>query len=226
MIDLFQVSDMTLLVTDDDIFNLKIILRILEKNGYHTLSALNGYDCLLLAEKEQPDLILLDIRMPEMDGLEVCRRLKQNPATAEIPVIFVTGETNDDVLKEAFESGGADFVRKPVNRIELLSRVKSELTHQIFVRKLLEEEKFQGVIEMAGAVCHELNQPMQAISGYTELLMMDIDDQDPRYGRIEKIKTQVDRMGEITKKLMRITKYVTRGYLGSKKIIDIDKSSE
>ena len=86
-------------------------------------------------------------------------------------------------------------------------------------------EKLQSIIEMSGAVCHELNQPLQSISAYSELLMMDIDKENPSHEQIEKIKGQVDRMGEITKKLMRITKYETKGYLRGQ-IIDIDKASK
>lgn len=89
----------------------------------------------------------------------------------------------------------------------------------------LQKEKLQGVIEMAGAVCHELNQPMQVVSGYSELLMMGIKDDNPLYDKINRIKKQVDRMGDITKKLMGIAKYETKNYV-SGKIIDIDKAME
>ena len=77
---------------------------------------------------------------------------------------------------------------------------------------------------MAGAVCHELNQPLQVVSGNTELLLMDITEDNPLYGNIKTIKEQVHLMGEITKKLMKVTKYRTKDYLTSK-IIDIDKAS-
>ena len=89
----------------------------------------------------------------------------------------------------------------------------------------IQREKLQGVLEMSGAVCHELNQPLQSISTYSELLMMDIDTENPSYEQIKKIKGQVDRMGEITKKLMRVTKYETKDYLRGQ-IIDIDKASK
>jgi len=86
-------------------------------------------------------------------------------------------------------------------------------------------EKLQGIIEMSGAVCHELNQPLQSVSTYSELLMMDMDKENPSYEKIKEIKGQVDRMGKITKKLMHITKYETKGYLRGQ-IIDIDKASK
>jgi signal transduction histidine kinase len=96
-------------------------------------------------------------------------------------------------------------------------------------RKKVEEqrihgEKLKGVIEMAGAVCHELNQPLQAISGYSELLMMDLENDNPLYGQLNTIVGQINRMGELTSKLHKITKYETKDYLEGK-IIDIDRSA-
>lgn len=90
--------------------------------------------------------------------------------------------------------------------------------------ELRQHEKLQGVIEMAGAVCHELNQPLQSISGYSEIIMMDIEKDSPVYDKLATIKEQVDRMGETTKKLMKITKYKTKSYLSSS-IIDIDEAT-
>ncbi len=87
-----------------------------------------------------------------------------------------------------------------------------------------QKEKLQGVIELAGAVCHEMNQPMQAVSGYAELLLMDVTPVDRHYARLAAISKQVTRMGAITKKLMSITRYKTKGYL-SGQIIDIDQAA-
>lgn len=99
-----------------------------------------------------------------------------------------------------------------------------DVTHKKQAEKeRLQCEKLQGVIEMAGAVCHELNQPLQCISGYSDLLMMEINENDSKYKKIESIKQQVDRMGEINRKFMGVTRYETREYLEGK-IIDIDKA--
>ncbi|MCK5614962.1 PAS domain S-box protein [Candidatus Pacearchaeota archaeon] len=89
----------------------------------------------------------------------------------------------------------------------------------------LQKEKLQGIVELAGAVCHELNQPLQAISGISYLLMMDIDEDSPIYENIQAINKRVNKMGEITRKLMLVTQYKTKDYLKGK-IIDIDKASE
>ena len=91
--------------------------------------------------------------------------------------------------------------------------------------KRLELEKFKTAAETVGGVCHELNQPLQSISGNAELLMSDISESDPHYKKIHNIKVQVDKLGAITKKLMGISKFVTKDYSGGSKIIDIDASS-
>ena len=88
-----------------------------------------------------------------------------------------------------------------------------------------ESERMQGVLEMAGAVCHEMNQPLMAITGYLDLIAMDISSDDPLYERFAKVIEQNDRLGGITHRLMGITKYETKGYLQGQ-IIDIEKSSE
>ncbi len=97
-------------------------------------------------------------------------------------------------------------------------------------RKQLEEErlqreKLQGVIEMAGAACHELNQPLQVLLTYSQLLLYDLSEGSPLYGGIKKIKESTDRLGQITKRIMNITRYETKEYIEGSKIIDIDKAS-
>ena len=119
-----------ILIVDDCTENLKILARILRPH-FTTVFAKNGPDALQIALSENPPyLVLLDILMPGMDGFRVCRKLKQNGQTRNIPVIFVTGKTDDETLEKAFECGGSDYVRKPVNRVELLSRIKSVLTRK------------------------------------------------------------------------------------------------
>ena len=220
-----EVSKNKLLVVDDVPVNIRILEKILEPY-YRVSSATNGSDALEIAGSDNsPDLILLDIMMPVFNGYEVCKALRQNPRPRNIPVILVTANTDDETLREAFESGGTDYVRKPVKRIELLARIEAALKQQSLTRRLLEEEKLRGVLEMAGAVCHELNQPLQAVSGYADLLMMDRSEGDFTREALKNIKGEISKMGRITEKLMRITRYETREYLANRKIIDIDRAS-
>ena len=225
MPELIDVSGKTILITDDNPVNIKLITGILTKNLYQTASAINGRECLEAAKNLSPDLILLDIMMPETSGIEVCKMLRHNKDTQNIPVIFVTADTDNATLKAAFEAGGTDYVCKPINNIELLARIKSALIQRELTKKLLLDEKLQGILETAGAICHELNQPLQYLSGSSELILMNLTDDSPVFKDISKMKQQIEKMGKITKKLMGITSYETRSYAGNKKILDIHKSS-
>jgi len=226
MQNVIDVSGSTLLLVDDSPVSSLLVSLILKKHSdYCTVRVWDGQACIKKAKEVKPDLILLDIQMPEMNGIEVCKALRKDEQTYDIPVIFVTASTDNETLKEAFESGGNDYVRKPVNKIELLARIKSVLIHKKMKKKLMEEEKLKGVLEMAGGICHELNQPMQVVSGYSELLLMDMGKDNSAYPYIKMIKKQTDEMGSITRKLMRITEYETHEYIEGSRIIDIDKAS-
>jgi CheY-like chemotaxis protein len=212
-----------ILVVDDDAITRGIIIKLLNSANYDIHEAANGRLCLDTVEEVMPHLILMDIIMPVMDGIETCRQLKSNPATQHIPVIFVTASTDDDTLAEAFRMGGGDYVRKPVNRLELLARVRSALNHQLALQKLADEEKLKGVLETAGGVCHELNQPLQYVLGAVQILMMDIPPEDPIHQRLDTIRAHVEDMGDITRRLAKITQYRSRKYAGGQYIIDISQ---
>ncbi len=214
-----------ILIVDDTAMVAEILKKTVERH-YAVTTAANGKEALeIVSSEEIPDLILMDIVMPEMNGYELCRILKAGGETADIPVIFVTSDTDDRTLEKAFEAGGADYVRKPAKKVELLARIKSVLRQQRLTRELLQKEKLKGVLEMAGSVCHELNQPMQIISGYSEMIMMDVPEDSPVYDDIAIVKEQIELMGKITRKLMGITRYRTRKYMGKRDIIDIDLAS-
>ena len=226
MPDIMDVSKSTVFIVDDSPVTTKIISRMLKKNSdYYSVKIWDGPECIKKAKEVKPDLILLDIQMPGMNGIEVCKVLRKDEQTHDIPVIFVTANTDNETLKEAFESGGTDYVRKPVNKIELLARIKSVLIQKKLEKRLMEKEKLNGVLEMAGGICHDLNQPMQVVSGYSELLLMDMGKENLAYPYIKMIKEQIDEMGSITRKLMRITKYETKDYTEGSIIIDIDKAA-
>lgn len=215
-----------ILLVDDDPINIKIMKSMIEDAGYRTQSASSGLQCVDAVQQLKPDLVLMDIKMPGMSGIDACREIKQQEGGKDTIVIFVTANTDDATLREAFSSGGTDYVCKPINRIEMLARVKSALDQKIAARRAAEEKKFEAVLATAGGVCHELNQPLQYVMGSVQLLLMDMEQNDPLYEPLEKIRKQVERMGAITRKLMEITKYKTRDYIGGKTIIDIDRSTE
>ncbi|MEA3353348.1 MAG: diguanylate cyclase [Campylobacterota bacterium] len=116
----------TILVVDDTKTNIKILIELLGDN-YDVIAALNGEMALEMIEEEEVDLILLDIMMPQMDGFEVCRRLKSEPKTKDIPIIFLTAMSDEQSIEKAYDLGGSDYVTKPFRPKELLARVKREL---------------------------------------------------------------------------------------------------
>jgi CheY-like chemotaxis protein/anti-sigma regulatory factor (Ser/Thr protein kinase) len=117
-----------ILLVDDVAQNLQLMGSLLHNAGYEVLPCQDGPSALRLAESRQPMLVLLDLLMPGMDGIEVCRRLKQNPATADIPVLFLTAVSEAAKIVEAFEAGALDVISKPCETPELLARIHTHVT--------------------------------------------------------------------------------------------------
>ena len=125
----------TILVVDDTKINIDILLRILGRK-YDIVVAANGLIALEVVKKESISLILLDIVMPEMDGYETCRQLKNNPKTAIIPVIFTTINVDEQSIETAYEVGGIDYITKPFKPKEILARVKTQLELRCLIDSL------------------------------------------------------------------------------------------
>lgn len=125
----------TLLVVDDTNINIKILVELLG-DKYDVIVAIDGKTALEIANEELPNLILLDIMMPVMDGFEVCKQLKENPKTKNIPIIFLTAKTDEDSIEKAYEIGGSDYVLKPFKPKELIARVKTQLELQSLIKNL------------------------------------------------------------------------------------------
>lgn len=117
----------TILVVDDNEQNLELLIAYLEDVQCRTIPAKDGAAALEIIKKSKPDLVLLDVMMPKMSGFEVCRRIKSNPATASLPVIMVTALNELGDIERAIESGTDDFLSKPINKWELVTRVKTML---------------------------------------------------------------------------------------------------
>jgi two-component system, sensor histidine kinase and response regulator len=159
------------LVVDDITKNLQVIGTMLRNAGYAVTPATSGAEALKGIRVRVPDLVLLDLMMPEMDGLEVCRRLKADPLTEPIPVIFLTASNEMEHLVQGFEMGAVDYVTKPFNPPELLARVRThlELKHARQRLREMNEEKN----EFMGIAAHDLRNPLSAIRGYAEMVVED-----------------------------------------------------
>lgn len=166
------------LIVDDQANNLKVLGTILRGEDFEIYAARNGTEALETASLANPDLILLDIMMPDLDGYEVCRRLKQDPVTAEIPVIFLTARVESDDLVQGFEAGAVDYIRKPFQQAELLARVRLhlELKHsRDEIRRTGNERK-----ELIHILCHDLRAPFSAMDSILNIMQTDGDYFDKR----------------------------------------------
>lgn len=161
-------KESTILIVDDNSNNLKVVAGVLKGEGYKFRMAKSGAQALSVLDKTQPDLILLDIQMPEMDGFETCVKIKKNKELAGIPIIFLTANTDADSISKAFEVGGVDFVTKPFNSDELLARIA---TH-IKLKKQAEELVFQNKTKdkFFSIISHDLKNPLSTVIGFSELL--------------------------------------------------------
>lgn len=152
--DLFNSGAGRILIVDDTPENVEVLTTLLQLEGYDVRGAISGQMALMGIEAEPPDVILLDIMMPDMDGYELCQTLKQNPKTKHIPIIFISAL--DDVFDKvkAFEIGGADYITKPFQQAEVLARVKNQLTIALLQRKLRQKN----------ALLQKQNQQLQEIA--------------------------------------------------------------
>jgi len=130
-----------ILIVDDDPVNLNVLRQALESEGYNIIVAPSGTVALKIVAQNQPELILLDILMPEINGFETCRRLKADKATADIPVIFITAKVETEDVVEGFRVGGVDYITKPFKNEEVLVRVNTHLTNHRLTQALLEKNR-------------------------------------------------------------------------------------
>ena len=214
----------TILVVEDEGIVAQEIKSRLEKSGYTVCAvAHDGETAVTQAGQMHPDLVLMDIRLKGgMDGIEAAGIIGERFG---IPVVYLTAYTDPATLERAKVQEPFGYVVKPFETRSLMVSIEIALHRHRSESERIYREKLQAVLETAGAICHELNQPMMAISGHTELLMETLDSGDPIFPKIEKIKSQVERMSAITQKLMGITRYETKDYAQGERIVDLEKSS-
>lgn len=217
---------MKILVAEDDAVTLAGLKRKLKDWGYEVVAVSDGSVAWEeLRREDAPQLLLLDWVMPGLDGIEICRRLSSQSEAPPRYIILLTARDNEEDIVAGLDAGADDYITKPFGNSELRARVNVGRRMVALQNELLEREKLQAVFETAGAVCHEMNQPLQVVSGITELLMLGMENTDPQYEKLKMLMEQTARMGTITRKLMNITRYETKRHLKST-IIDIDKASE
>lgn len=162
------------LVVDDQARNLQMVKKLLTSDGYRVLTAESGEEAMGLLGRHWPDLILLDVVMPGMDGFEVCEQIKTNPATRSIPIIFLSGDTGQQSIMTGFAKGGIDYISKPFNKSELLARVRTHVDlHRSQVRHLMQVQERRRTLDL---IAHEWHKPLQRISLFLSTVYKDMEE--------------------------------------------------
>jgi len=217
------------LIIEDSNVQVLLYRRVLEKLDCELLVAKNGQEGLEIAFEEIPDLILLDIMMPEVNGFEVCARLKEDSKTANIPVILISSRSELNDLKEGFEAGAVDFLRKPVVGGELLARVKANLRFRALQDELIQEKQKTAMLEMAGAVAHNFSQPLTVLLGSLQLLERRLSKASSTkevQELLDSISQSAQRISSLTKLVSSLSRFETVDYLGDLRIVDLEGSAD
>ncbi|MCG8372200.1 MAG: hybrid sensor histidine kinase/response regulator [Balneolales bacterium] len=213
-----------LLIVDDTEANIRLLSHVLRGDGFNIIAAFNGEDCLELARERKPDLILLDVMMPDVSGFDVCKQINLDPELKDIPVIFLSALTEIKDKVEGFEVGGVDYITKPFQKDEVLARIKTHLSlsqlqkerdERIEILKKREQElrdlnvKKDDLVRM---VSHDIRNPITGIIGLSKLMRVQqgISEED----RISMLKV----MEESGNKLLDLVKKVLDNDAKSKKL--------
>lgn len=166
-----------ILVVDDQPVNVRILQRKLEKEKMNVVTACSGVEALKKIAADKPDLVLLDVVMPEMDGVEVCRCLREMPGTEDLPVIFITAKDSRENKLEGLNAGGSDYITKPIDLDETLARVNTQLRIRESHRRnldlqnrLADARQSAAVGAITQGIAHNLNNLLGVVVGYVDLI--------------------------------------------------------
>ncbi|MDQ5977793.1 MAG: two-component system, sensor histidine kinase and response regulator, partial [Verrucomicrobiota bacterium] len=197
-----------ILVVDDQPINVQLLKRKLEREGMTVIAAYSGQEALTVTTAEKPDLILLDVMMPDMDGLEVCQRLQADIETKSIPIIFITARTSKEGKIEGLGVGAVDYITKPIDLDETLARVQTQLRFVQINRELVDLQRRLGDSRRAatiGAVtqgiAHNLNNLLGVVIGYVDLIKAYHDKPELVKKNSQHLEDAVNRIVAIIKQL-------------------------
>lgn len=217
-----------ILVVDDQKDNVFVLQERLIREGFEVLSAYDGPTCLTMASEESPDLILLDVMMPGMSGFEVCKKLTANEETKLIPVLLVTALTEAEDLKEGFQAGAFDYIKKPFNRVELIARIKSALSFRESQQVLLEIEKVQTYAATVITANHEIKQPLTLINLSTAAINRELRkdelSKDVVHKRVTFIEDATKDIIYVLQKLSSIKVPVLTDWVNDLKVVDLSEA--
>lgn len=223
----------TILVVDDDPLVAELLKTRLTSFGYDVIVANSAEDGLALDAKMRPDLILLDVVLPEMSGFEACQKFNTMHKDRYVPVLLITSMDALDSKIKGLDSGAYDYMTKPFEAAELLARVRSALrTKGLYDElqdtraKLTEAEKLATLGEMVITLRHEINNPLQAIMLSAENLLNDLKEGNVSKEDIETVIKSCERITETLRLTTRLKRIRSSQYVGDADMLDLDKSAQ
>lgn len=219
-----------ILVIDDLPENVFMLQDRLEREGFEIITAYDGKTGLEKSLSENPDLVLLDVMMPEMNGIEVCRKLVNNSKTSQIPIILVTGKAGAEDTKEGLEAGAFDYVKKPFNRTELLARINSALKLSETQKMLIEVEQKNTFSATVVTANHKIKQPLTLLSLSSAAIKRELSKEtiskEAILKRLEYVDTAVKEINDVLNQLNLIKKPVFSDYVKNIKMVEFDRDDE
>lgn len=194
-----------ILVIDDRPDNVYYLQSRLQQENFFVIPAFSGPEGIEKAKSQKPDLILLDIMMPGMDGYEVCKILTNDEETKDIPIILVTAKVDSNDVAEGLRAGAFDYIKKPFDKIELIARINSALRYAEMIKKTIQHEKYQIFEATVFTANHEIKQPLTIMSLAINSIKRELQkDQINKNLLLEKINYLEDGIKKITTILNRL----------------------
>lgn len=217
-----------ILIVSDVPENTEFLEILLDQLGYRPRSANSGKGAVKMVEEEKPDLILLDIQMPEKNGYEVCKQLRDNLETARIPVIMATGQVVDSQERvKGLRCGVSDYLVKPMDRDELIACIDAQLLLKELEDQRVLNEKRVLIDQLVTTLQHEIFNPLSGILGYSELMLKKMKKKQLEPEEIEKaletIYSSSSRIQNVMEKLKSIITITENTYTSGATMIDLDK---
>jgi len=219
----------TILVIDDLPENVFMLQDRLENEGYNILTAYDGKSGIEKARSDRPNLILLDIMMPGITGIEVCKILVNDEKTKHIPIILVTAKAGAEDTREGLEAGAFDYIKKPFNRVELLARVQSALKLSEANSLLLEAEKKSTFVATVVTANHKIKQPLTLLSLSSAAIKRELNKEviskESILSRLKYVDTAVKEITDVLNQLNSIKEPVMAQYTKNIKMIKVDEEN-
>lgn len=209
-----------ILIVDDSVDIIELLKKRLRAEGYDTAEAFDGEECIAQVDLCNPDLIVLDIMMPKLDGFKVCQRLKADENTRYIPILMLTAKSEVKNKVKGLDIGADDYLAKPFDYKELSARVRSLLNIKAAREKLAEEEKLGALEQMMDEVAHEVRNPLVSIGGFARRVYDNLPEGNPNKKYMEMIIEDVARLENMIKQLIEL-KTIAISYIEPININDV-----